>query len=246
MTRIFNYCWSRLSMRHRLQLVDRQLLDYIEKAKQRTIDWTRMENFAKKPKFSKIIAGAKVDAYAVQLKRSTVFLHVCGTAICRVLSALLRDNMLMRAFSLRIVTCIIDMLTHAHSKLAAGLFHFGKSRHFSVFFFSCLLYRYGSSSLKQIPTTNGNFIKNKSKQLQVFTITNKRKRCCQISVPVYLQFLGLNNTGKQYKYLLGYRPWSPQYVFIFTATILTPFHLANICTVLNIEVCFTITPLRMC
>ena len=43
------------------------------------------------------------------------------TTICYVLGALLRDNMSMGAFHLRIVTYIIDLLARAHSKLVTGL-----------------------------------------------------------------------------------------------------------------------------
>ena len=47
----------------------------------------------------KIIARAKVDARAVLLKKSTVFFHMSVTASLLRLSALLRDNFQMDAFS---------------------------------------------------------------------------------------------------------------------------------------------------
>ena len=101
---------------------------------------SRNGNFCKGTSVSKIIAGAKVNARAVPSKKSTGFPCMSVTATCCILGALLRDNMLMGAFCLCIVTNIIDFLTRAHTKLSTTLlclcFTLEKAAVFSVFFIS--------------------------------------------------------------------------------------------------------------
>ena len=59
----------------------------------------RNRNFCEGTWILKIIAGAKVDARAVLLKKSTGFCHMSVTASLLRLVALLRDNLQMGAFS---------------------------------------------------------------------------------------------------------------------------------------------------
>ena len=69
----------------------------------------RNENFCKGTQVSKIIARANVGARVVLLKKSSGVSRMPRMAICCVLGALLQDNnMLMGAFSLCIVTYLID------------------------------------------------------------------------------------------------------------------------------------------
>ena len=78
----------------------------------------RNRNFCKETQVSKIIARAKVDARAVPLKKSTGFSRRSVTPNLQCVGALLRNNKLMDAFSLCIVTYIIDMLTREHLNLS--------------------------------------------------------------------------------------------------------------------------------
>ena len=84
------------------------------------IDWTKTEIFAKELQSAKILRKLKSTPVRNHLKSPLVFLVSLSPQFVVFWSALLRDNMLMGAFYLCIVTYIIDLLTCAHSKLATG------------------------------------------------------------------------------------------------------------------------------
>ena len=88
--------------------------------------------------------GAKVDACAMSLKKSTGFSRMSVTVICCVLGSSLQDNALMCTFC----SCI-DLLTRAHRKLATGchiyvpfwkkvVTVFGFLRFLLPYFFACV------------------------------------------------------------------------------------------------------------
>ena len=75
-------------------------------------------NFCKGAWVRKFFVGTNVPSWSVATKKSLVILIFVKPSSCWVL---LRDNMLMDAFRLCIITYTIDLLTHAFPRLATRL-----------------------------------------------------------------------------------------------------------------------------
>ena len=131
--------------------------------------------------------GTKADARVVQPKKDRGFFwHVFNGKVCCVLSALLRDDLSMDAYSLRIIIYIIDLKTRARLRLAAELpclFLTSEALlYFSGFFADHCVVLFGWTAInhsisigndwhrRRISNSNRYSILSRGRQLQVFLL----------------------------------------------------------------------------